>query len=46
MKNILLLVTDLANSDLNTLLMSIVIIMLIFKFIDKTINGNDNDRRK
>lgn len=44
MKNIYLLAETFPNSDLNTLLMSIVIIMLIFKFIDKTINGNGNER--
>lgn len=43
MKTILLLTTEIANSELNTLLMSIVIMMLLFKFIDKTINGNKND---
>lgn len=43
MEKILILTTEIANSDLNTLLMGIVIMMLLFKFIDKTINGNKND---
>lgn len=44
MKNNFLFADTFPSSDLNTLLMSIVIIMLIFKFIDKTINGNGNER--
>lgn len=44
MKNNFLFADTFPSSDINTLLMGIVIIMLIFKFIDKTINGNGNER--
>ena len=42
MEKLMQYATVIPNSDLNTLLMSVVIIMLIFKFIDKTVNGNNN----
>ena len=44
MKNFAQIMHDYSNSDINTLLMSIVIIMLIYRFIDRTINGNHNDK--
>lgn len=44
MNNNFLFAETFPSSDINTLLMSIVIIMLIFKFIDKTINGNGNEK--